>query len=700
MSEIPGSRIPSTVDHVDALPVGARLGEFEIVGLLGVGGFGMVYQAFDHSLLRFVAIKEYMPTSLAARANGRTLWVRSSSDEPSFQAGLASFVDEARLLAQFDHPSLVKVFRFWEANQTAYMVMPLYAGMTLKQARTHMRTPPTEEWLRKVIWSVCNALRVLHNGKTLHRDISPDNIFLQEKGPPVLLDLGAARFAIEDRDHKHTAVLKVNYAPIEQYADADSELKPGPWSDIYSLAAVIYGVICNDVPLPSTLRSIRDRMVPFPRVARTVRKQFGVEYSGPFVDAISKALSLQPRDRHWTVDAFLEQMGLTSAPAHLDKFDFRADLGENWIDPKAQARNDASILMGLTDSEAGSGESVDAAKEPARRNTDHLVTVLHVPGSDNKGAAPAEKPEKPEKSEKSRSSERRRQPEEAPETEFQDTVVRAMDDFQDSVMEPHDSFEKTKAIDPKGKVAELTAVAMASAQSSSASSSGASRSGSPGKSAPSPGKSRSSSKRPSAGGRPGSARKTLVLSAALLVLVGGAAAWYLATQSAPAQPPVVAQTPVVTPTPDEEIITELADPAKNAASEAALLAAAAVAASESAAAAAAAASASATTPVVAVAKEQKPKVAPVRKPVETVSHEPTPAPQPAPAPVPVAAPASQAAPSKRVNPEDACSGAGFLAKPMCVHNQCQQAGMESHPVCVESKRKREEERRQRQMYTQ
>ena len=139
------STAPATgVSHIDALPPGTRLAEFEILGLLGVGGFGMVYKAFDHSLHRAVAIKEYMPSALAGRSQGQSLWVRSSSDQQTFQAGLVSFVGEARLLAQFDHPSLVKVFRFWEANNTAYMVMPLYSGMTLKQARAQMRTPPPE----------------------------------------------------------------------------------------------------------------------------------------------------------------------------------------------------------------------------------------------------------------------------------------------------------------------------------------------------------------------------------------------------------------------------------------------------------------------------------------------------------------------------------------------------------------------------
>lgn len=321
------------VSHVDALPPGTRLAEFEILALLGVGGFGMVYKAFDHSLHRAVAIKEYMPCAMVGRSEGQSLWVRSSSDQQTFHAGLASFVDEARLLAQFDHPSLVKVFRFWEANNTAYMVMPLYIGMTLKQARTYMRTPPPELWLRKVLWSVLGALRVLHDGHTLHRDISPDNIFLQFNGPPVLLDLGAARHAINDQDRRHTAVLKVNYAPIEQYAEGDSELRQGPWSDLYSLAAVVHGCLCNDTPLPATLRSIRDRMVPFSRVAKTVKRQFGVEYSAPFVAAISQSLALPPQDRPQSIDALLQTMEMTAAPQGVQYFDFRADLGDLWTAP-------------------------------------------------------------------------------------------------------------------------------------------------------------------------------------------------------------------------------------------------------------------------------------------------------------------------------------------------------------------------------
>ncbi|MDD2712677.1 MAG: serine/threonine-protein kinase [Simplicispira sp.] len=322
--------------HADALAPGTRLAEFEILSVLGMGGFGVVYKAFDHSLHRTVAIKEYLPLALAGRQEGLSVSVRTLSDEVAFQSGLKSFVDEARLLAQFDHPALVKVFRFWEAHNTAYMVMPLYNGMTLKQARAQMRTPPPEAWLRQVLWSVLGALRMLHESHTLHRDISPDNIFLQDVGPPVLLDLGAARHAINDRDHKHTAVLKVNYAPIEQYTDGDTDLPQGPWSDLYALAAVVHGCLCNDTPLPSTLRSIRDRMVPFAQVAKTVRSQFGQEYSPALVSAIAQSLALRPQDRPQSIDAFLQTMGMVSPPPGLGHFDFRAELGDIWVEPTDQ----------------------------------------------------------------------------------------------------------------------------------------------------------------------------------------------------------------------------------------------------------------------------------------------------------------------------------------------------------------------------
>ncbi|MEO5794520.1 MAG: serine/threonine-protein kinase [Rhodoferax sp.] len=329
--------------HSDALPRGARLGEFELVRLLGVGGFGMVYEAYDHSLHRSVAIKEYMPTALAGRAGGVTVGIRSSLDGASYHAGLQSFVAEARLLAQFDHPSLVKVFRFWEANNTAYMVMPLYSGMTLKQARSQMRGPPPEDWLRQVLWSVLQALQLLHDSHTVHRDVSPENIFLQDSGPPVLLDLGAARRAIGDLGLKHTAVLKVNYAPIEQYADV-RDMAQGPWSDLYALAAVVHGCVANALPLPATFRVLRDRM---PSMQAVVQAAQGQAYSPIFTDAIDQALAIRPEDRPQSVQAFVHALGL-QPPAEMTQFDWRTEMGQGWqLAPQERARPEPLDLAEL-----------------------------------------------------------------------------------------------------------------------------------------------------------------------------------------------------------------------------------------------------------------------------------------------------------------------------------------------------------------
>ena len=137
--------------QVDALPSGTRFGEFEILRVLGVGGFGIVYLAQDHSLEREVALKEYMPASLAARGDGPQITIRSSAFAETYAIGLRSFINEARLLARFDHPSLVKVYRFWEDNATAYMVMPFLQGTTLRDTRRGMAHPPDEAWIKSVI---------------------------------------------------------------------------------------------------------------------------------------------------------------------------------------------------------------------------------------------------------------------------------------------------------------------------------------------------------------------------------------------------------------------------------------------------------------------------------------------------------------------------------------------------------------------
>jgi serine/threonine protein kinase len=249
-------------NHALTLEPGTRLGEFEVTKTIGEGGFGIVYLAWDHSLDRKVALKEYMPTSLAYRAGATEIKPRSERHRETFEAGLKSFINEAKLLAQFDHPSLLKVYRFWEANGTAYMVMPFLEGATVRDTVRGMGAPPPESWILGLLAPLFDALAMLHASQIYHRDIAPDNVLLMaDTGRPLLLDFGAARRVIGDMTQALTAILKPGYAPVEQYADMPG-LKQGPWTDVYALAAVVHWMITSKTPPPSVGRLFDDPYVP------------------------------------------------------------------------------------------------------------------------------------------------------------------------------------------------------------------------------------------------------------------------------------------------------------------------------------------------------------------------------------------------------------------------------------------------------
>ncbi|AMM25150.1 serine/threonine protein kinase [Variovorax sp. PAMC 28711] len=296
---------------VQSLPEGARLLDYEIIGLIGEGGFGIVYLAYDALLERHIAIKEYMPTTLASRASGsQAVVIKSERHAESFHVGLRSFINEARLLERFDHPSLVKVLHFWEANGTAYMAMPFYEGHTLAQVLETMGRAPVEAeilaWLRPLL----QALTVLHAARCFHRDIAPDNILLTPDGP-LLLDFGAARRVVLDRADTPTVVFKPGYAPIEQYGEMQ-ELKQGAWTDLYALAAVVYAAVTGRPPIPAVERWVDDTLLPLSEVA-----QGG--YSPPFLATIDAALALKPVDRPATAADFLARLdAVEDAPRMLE----------------------------------------------------------------------------------------------------------------------------------------------------------------------------------------------------------------------------------------------------------------------------------------------------------------------------------------------------------------------------------------------
>ena len=290
----------------NALPAGTMLGEFELLAVAGEGGFAIVYRAWDHSLKRQVALKEYLPATLAMRHSGLQVLVKPGRQAEAFWKGLDSFVMEAQLLARFDHPALVKVFRFWEANGTAYMVMPFYEGRTLRDELRGRADPPDEATLLGWLGPVADALAVIHAERWYHRDVAPDNVLLlANSGRPLLLDFGAARQVIGDMTQALTVILKPGYAPIEQYTDIPG-VHQGPWTDLYALAAVAHFAICGKTPPPSVGRMLTDSYQPLAQVAAG-------RYSDRLLQALDRALSVKPDGRPQSIEAFKQSIGLQGA---------------------------------------------------------------------------------------------------------------------------------------------------------------------------------------------------------------------------------------------------------------------------------------------------------------------------------------------------------------------------------------------------
>ncbi|MDE2611929.1 MAG: serine/threonine protein kinase, partial [Burkholderiales bacterium] len=284
-------------DRGAELPRGTPLAQFTVERCLGVGGHGIVYRAYDSALQRSVAIKEYMPATIAARAPDGRIGPRLPRFERAFAAGLASFLEEAKLLAHFDHPALVKVHQFWSDNGSAYMAMTLAEGVTMKRWLAELGAPPPEHALRAIALELIDVLALLHEQRCFHRDIAPDNILLRlERGGdgalrprPLLLDFGSARRVVGEATQQLTVLLKSGYSPPEQY-DGETAARQGPWTDVYALGAVLYTAITGAPPPSSIARVVKDEMVPAARAAAG-------RYSAPLLAAVDAALALRPDAR-------------------------------------------------------------------------------------------------------------------------------------------------------------------------------------------------------------------------------------------------------------------------------------------------------------------------------------------------------------------------------------------------------------------
>ena len=285
----------SNVHNLVALPPGHRLGEYRIERYLGSGGFGITYSAIDEHLDRRVAIKEYLPKSLAMRDANDRVTVATAEDEADFRWGLDRFLDEARALAHFDHPNIVGVKRFIEAHGTGYIVMQYVEGEPLSEMLKRKPTL-TEPEIREYVLPLAAGLDEIHAAGLLHRDIKPSNIVVSSDGVPVLIDFGSARMAVNAKSQSLTAVVTPGYAPLEQYAAKSRQLPP---TDIYALGAVLYRCVTGVTPRDATERALEDRLTPVAEAADGV-------YSDGLLIAIDTALAMRIDDRPGDVAAFLE----------------------------------------------------------------------------------------------------------------------------------------------------------------------------------------------------------------------------------------------------------------------------------------------------------------------------------------------------------------------------------------------------------
>jgi eukaryotic-like serine/threonine-protein kinase len=277
--------------HNAPLPEGLEAGGYRIVRKIASGGFSMVYLAHDGDG-QPVAIKEYLPSSLVRRGVGELVPTVSGENLPTYRNGLKCFFEEGRALSKVIHPNVVRVLNFFRANDTVYLVMRYERGRTLHEHLAQHRGVLDESWVRGTFAQLLNGLREVHTGKLLHLDIKPANIYLRNDGSPLLLDFGAARYALSGEGMKLPPTYTPGYASPEQHLWRDLL---GPWSDVYSVGATMYATLAGgEPPMPATRRVDKDEYVP-------ARRRWDKKYSAELLDIIDWSLRLDHLERPQSV---------------------------------------------------------------------------------------------------------------------------------------------------------------------------------------------------------------------------------------------------------------------------------------------------------------------------------------------------------------------------------------------------------------
>ncbi len=296
----------NTSDNRNALPIGYRLENYQIQSVLGDGGFGITYLAKDTQLDALVALKEYLPNELAVRqTDDYTVQPKSQADADDFAWGLERFVKEAQTLAQFKHPNIVRVLHFFQAHNTAYIVMEYELGQSLADFLKQGDTA-TEEELKAFLPALLDGLETVHNAGYLHRDIKPSNVYIRQKDrSPLLIDFGSARYDLGSRSRSVTMIVTPGYAPFEQYQSDSGQ--QGAWTDIYATGAVLYRFVSGKIPSEATERVsaiMRNKSDPLKPAVEAGRGQ----YSEPFLAAIDWALAVNEQDRPPSIKAWRNQL--------------------------------------------------------------------------------------------------------------------------------------------------------------------------------------------------------------------------------------------------------------------------------------------------------------------------------------------------------------------------------------------------------
>ena len=286
------------VAHRDALPSGTRLWEFELHEVLGRGGFGVTYLGRDSNLGINVAIKEYMPLEFAVREPDGNVYPKTHDTEEWYRWGLDRFLDEAKMLARFNHPSIVRVLRFFEGRGTAYIVMEYLEGQTL-YALYQKETTLSEDRLRTLLTPILAGLEQVHDAGYLHRDIKPGNIVLGNEGTPVLIDFGAAQALTAEYSRTVASFEMPGFSPIEQYSSSRQHY--GPWTDLYAVGAVLYRGMSGSVPQDALSRIEQDALQPVGRVARR-------RYSPQLAAAVDWALKLRAAERPRSIEQWRQAL--------------------------------------------------------------------------------------------------------------------------------------------------------------------------------------------------------------------------------------------------------------------------------------------------------------------------------------------------------------------------------------------------------